>query len=87
PYDLRRTCCPAHMRESPRTRWGYPFTPIVYPVVPACVRGHMFFASHMVNGQKVYTHHTELYAGLVFLSIGTLVYWLIIRPMSRKPVS
>jgi len=51
------------------------------------VLGNMFFASHMVNGQKVYTHHTELYAGLVFLFLGTMVYWLIIRPMSRKPAS
>jgi len=73
--------------ERPYRCWGYPFTPILYAVIPACVLGNMFFASHMVNGQKVYTHHTELYAGLVFLFLGTMVYWLIIRPMSRKPAS
>ncbi len=61
--------------------WGYPLTPLVYAVVPACVLGNMFFASHTNDlGNVVYSHHAEVYSGIISLAVGVGVYHFLIKP-------
>jgi amino acid transporter len=61
--------------------WGYPFTPLLYAVIPACVLGNMFFASHTNElGIVMYPHHAEVYSGITFLAVGVAVYYAFIKP-------
>ncbi len=81
-FVFRRT-----MPDAPRTYkcWGYPFTPLLYAVIPACVLSNMFFATHAdTAGNIVYKHHAEVYSGILFVSIGVIVYLTAIRPYRNK---
>lgn len=70
--------------DRPYRCWGYPFTPLAYAVIPVCVLGNMIFARHLIGEKLVFTHHTELIAGVISLTMGVLVYWLVIRQRSRR---
>lgn len=65
--------------------WGYPFTPLLYAVIPACVLGNMFFASHTNElGIVIYPHHAEVYSGITFLAVGVAVYYAFIKPYHKR---
>lgn len=67
-----------NMPDAPRPYrcWGYPWVPLVYLILPALVFGNMF-----VNQQE------EAIAGVSFIAIGAVVYFMAIRNRPRSPAA
>ncbi|MSR31137.1 MAG: amino acid permease [Gemmataceae bacterium] len=76
-YLFRRTMASA---PRPYRCWGYPFTPVLFTVMPVCVLANMFLAkAKNAAGEIIYPHHPEVLAGVLFLVLGAGVYFIFLR--------
>jgi amino acid transporter len=62
--------------ERPYRCWGYPVVPALYVLLPALILGNMFVS------QRV-----EAVAGVAFVWVGAVVYYLLLRRRRGKPLA